>query len=251
MSLPSSTSSVLIRPSAPSPKEQMTLVPFSSPLSSEDSWPSPDLSAIHSPHRLEPRQASLRVTVLMSIGELFDANMLSAEEAGDLIEITMRGDKEVLALSDLLQSRATSHGKASFLKLFLKPARDGRSNGFTTPNPTYHEWQVSGLYHPPTPFVDIPSPLVRSASPPLRYPTAVRPAPVKLSCIREDLGRTQSIESNPEEPKYSPESFKSTNAGSSIDTSTVSPPNDPLTRESNTASVTPDKFGCAECSPQS
>lgn len=241
---------MLIRPSAPSPKEQLTLVPFTSPMSSEDSWPSPDLSAIHSPETSKSNRSN-RVSVLGTIGELLDSALLTSDDVSDLIEIIMRGEKDVAAVSDLLESRPCMRGKAQFLKLYLKPSSKREdSRGFTTPNPTYHEWQVSGLYHPPTPFVDIPSPLVRSASPPLRFPTAIRPAPVKLSCIKEDLVRMSSTESA-EEPKFSPESFKSTNVGSSIDASTVSPPNGPPTRESTSSSVTPDKgfthSGLVEC----
>ena len=237
----------LYRPSAPSPSgERLTLVPF------EEGWPSPDLSHIPGPPASE--FTNVRVHVLAVLGELLDLHLLSQEDTADLIEIAMRGDAEVSAIADLLEARPAMAGKAQFLKLFLAPKRV--LTGYATPIPTYQEWQVSGIYHPPaqtplvstTSFVDFPSPILRSASPPLRQPAVVRPVPVKLCCINEDhLVRAESGDSNGE-PKFSPESFKSTNAGgSSIDASTVSPPNGPPTRENTQESRSPDQQGLPHC----
>ena len=201
------------RPSAPSPA--VTLVPM------DEAWPSPGLSRIvteplfNSPVSPAVRvTASRRVQLLTTIGELMDDNLLSEAEVGSLFELAFRGDKEAGHLADLLEARPSLTGKAQFLRIFLSISGMYPS-GFTTPAPT--------SYMHPTPFVDLPSPMVRSASPPMRFPMAVRPAGCqKLVCIQEDLVRGQSTEE--EDPKLSPESYKSTNVGSSVDVSTVSPP---------------------------
>lgn len=191
-----------MRPNAPSPAEP------------PEPWPSPesvsriiaDPILFGSPFLDRP---NLRVRVLTSIGELMDHNLLSESEVVSLFEIAFRGDKEVAQLADVLDARSTSNGKAQFLKLLLLSISQSTSGGgFTTPTP-------SACFFPhATPFVELPSAFLRSASPPLRFPTALRPpsACQKLNCIQEDLVRAQSEDAD---PKLSP----STNVGSSMEIS--------------------------------
>ena len=197
LGMSASNTSSLLRPSAPSPAE----------------WPSPGLSRIvtepvfNSPVSPAAIRTSRRVGLFTAVGELLDANLLAESEVASLLDLAFRGEKETAQLADLVESRPSGSGKAQFLRIYLSISGYNVS-GFTTPVPMH-----------PTPFVDLPSPLVRSASPPMRFPLAVRPVPAcpKLACIQEDLVRMQSVE---EDPKLSP---GSTNVGSSID-STVSPP---------------------------
>ena len=112
-----------------------------------------------------------RVEVLQAIGELLDAGLLTSEEAGECIQFVMRSGVNVDAVSDLLKSRRNGVGQAQFLKLFFN------NNNF--------DW------------------IDNKASPPMRFPTAVRPM---VPFIFEEEDRY---------PKESPESGKSTNVGSS------------------------------------
>lgn len=230
------------RPRAPSPRGDLALVQFTSG-SGDEVWPSPDLSRIED---FSPVSASnsKRIQVFRLLGDLLDNGLLSEPETGILIDLILRGG-ELNGISDLLDARKTFLGKAQFLKIFLNVTSSSSSlihhkpspaGGFTTPVP-HHDWQLSstgGLYNlpPQTPFVEFPSSMIRSASPPLRFPAAQRPPPMKLSSIRENLlVRTASLE---EDPKQSPESLKSTNAGSSVDeTPSATPPAGTLTRDSS------------------
>ena len=224
------------RPRAPSPRGDLALVQFTAG-SGDEVWPSPDLSRIED---FSPVSASnsKRIQVFRLLGDLLDNGLLSEPETGILIDLILRGG-ELNGISDLLDARKTVFGKAQFLKIFLSSSlihhKPSPAGGFTTPVP-HHDWQLSstgGLYNlpPQTPFVEFPSSMIRSASPPLRFPAAQRPpAPMKLSSIRENLlVRTASLE----DPKLSPESLKSTNAGSSVDeTASATPPAGTLTLES-------------------
>ena len=150
-----------------------------------------------------------RIRVLSLLGDLMDAHLLTEQEVGSLMEVLFRGDREVLQISDVIDSRPSSNGKAQFLKIFLSISVIGQCGGggvgYTTPGPCF--------FPHATPFVEFPSPILRSASPAtLRFPTA----------IRQHVGGEQlvRIESDEVDPKMSP----STNVGSSMDTSVISPP---------------------------
>lgn len=171
----------------------------------EEAWPSPELSRIGTEEFSappSPARTSRRVKVLSLIGDLMDHSLLSEHQTGLLIDLVLRGDREVSGISDLLDSRKTSNGKAQFLKIFLNVASPIQF-GITTPG-------LAQAYHssplPPTPFVEFPSSLIRSASPPLRFPTAQRPS-----------APPPAVSSSPEDPKLSPESLKSTTVGTSVD----------------------------------
>ena len=233
------------RPSAPSPqtRRELELVKFVG----EEAWPSPELSRIETQNYDEDFSSSVvskRVRVLSQIGDLLDTGLLSESHTGILLDLLLRGEL-VSGISDLLASRKTPAGKAQFLKVFLTvyASKPPQHFGYSTPVPSYHEWQLP----PPTPFVDLPHSMTRSASPPLRLPTALRPPPgssVKLGSICENLARTISVE----DPKLSPESFKSTNAGSSVDSSSVSPPSGTLTASlsnPNLNNTSPTRATCA------
>ena len=174
------------RPRAPSPTED---------------WPSP---VVAQRSIVEP---NLRVRTLSVLGDLLDTNLLTESEVGSLMEIEFRGDREVTQIADLIDARATCNGKAQFLKIFISISSPV-VGGYATPTACF--------FPHATPFVEFSSPLMRrSASPPLRFPTAIRPHSgilQKLNCIQEDLVRGQSEEID---PKLSP----STNVGSSMETS--------------------------------
>jgi hypothetical protein len=184
----------ILRPCAPSPRE----------------WPlSPDESVSRIMHAdmFTPERCGLRVRVLAVIGELLDGNLLVESEVVGLFEIAFKGDREVAQLADLIDSRPSSIGKARFLKLLLSISHIG----YATPSPS----ATCYFPHAATPFVELPSAFLRSVSPPVRFPTALRPPSAKLNSIQEkNLIRGLSEEGD---PKLSP----STNVGSSID---ISPP---------------------------
>jgi hypothetical protein len=180
---------MLVRPGAPSPD----------PLP----WPSPIVEQF--------TNCSPRVRVLNVLGELLDDQLLTEGEVGGLMEAALRGDKEVMEISDIIDSRSCSNGKAQFLRIFLSLLKSSSiGGGYTTPAPF--------IFPHATPFVEFPSHLIRSASPvaSLRCPMALRP-----SASREGepppVARTQSSQGDEVDPKMSP----STNVGSSMETSAI------------------------------
>ena len=162
-------------------------------------WPSPIVDRRNPPPD--------RVRVLRVLGELMDENLLVESEVACLMEAALRGDQQVMEITDVIDSRPCSNGKAKFLKIYLSVMMKS-VNGFTTPGPCFFPQE--------TPFVEFPSPLLRRspASPPsptaaIRFPTALRP-------VADQPQRTQSAEEEVD-PKMSP----STNVGSSMDASAI------------------------------
>ncbi len=172
------------------------------PAPSPEEWPSPVIA------ERSLFGANVRVRIFSVVGDLLDAGLLTEPEVASLMEIALRGEREVMQIADLIDSRSTSNGKAQFLKLLISITT---SSGYSTPTPSNYP---ACFFPHATPLVEFPSPLLRSASPPLRFPTAMRPHSVcqRLNCIQEDLNRGQSVEVD---PKLSP----STNVGSSMETS--------------------------------
>jgi hypothetical protein len=190
---------MLCRPVAPSPGED---------------WPSPVVNHTEFGLSMFP---NVRVRVFSVVGELLDSGLVTEAEAAAMLEIALRGEREVMQMADLIDSRSTRNGKAQFLKLLISISKTPHA-GFTTPSP------AACFFPHATPFVEFPSPLMRSASPPLRFPTALRPHSTGMSQKPLDLARAQSEEVD---PKLSP----STNVGSSMETSPPAAPDCTACRE--------------------
>lgn len=237
------------RPSAPSPG--LTLVPFGDLRddSTTGEWPSPsrilpptehptpisDISqdVVRGPELVSGR----RVDVLSLIGDLLDAGLIGDNDASECIQFVVRTAENVSIMSDLLNARESFSGKARFLKLFVAGQTRAEWRGLTTPIPvipgptavtpivptTILDWSSSNN------SVSTPSGSLacENSATPLIFPKAIR-LPVSaavLPCIRE----TNAL------PKDSPDSMKSTQAGSSIE---VSPP--------NALSLTRETTGCSQ-----
>ena len=89
--------------------------------------------------RVSPPRADSRGYVLSQIGDLIDAQRITADEAQEALDLAMRRDDTHELMSALFKARKTCQGKAEFLKMWLIGKRKSESVKASVPPHSVHQ----------------------------------------------------------------------------------------------------------------